>query len=184
MTNWSRIVFAVVALAATVGTARAAPLSWAEAVGELAGERTKAESCAALLKGVGDKREIARGQADYGEAKAVFDGVIAELSVALDTGQNPKSLASLDADLEKGATARAAFCQHVHDRLDAGATGRKGALEDILKAGVTPAVQSLRDAVATLYSDHRKDDELTRATIKTQLEAARWPDFETIKAAR
>jgi hypothetical protein len=39
------------------------------------------------------------------------------------------------------------------------------------------------DAVATLYSDRRTDNEQTRKTIQTQLEAARWPDFDQVKAA-
>jgi hypothetical protein len=65
------------------GISRAADISWPEAVGRLAGERTKAETCAAVLKGYGDKRQIFQGQMAYGEAKANFDGVIAELVTAL-----------------------------------------------------------------------------------------------------
>jgi hypothetical protein len=41
----------------------------------------------------------------------------------------------------------------------------------------------LSDGVSTLYNNHRADDALTRATIKTQLEAARWPAFSEVKAA-
>ena len=43
------------------GVGRAADIGWPEAVGRLAGERSKAETCAALLKGYGDQRQISRG---------------------------------------------------------------------------------------------------------------------------
>jgi hypothetical protein len=38
--------------------------------------------------------------------------------------------------------------------------------------------------VAALYNNHRKDDALTIETIKTQLEAAKWPNFAEVKAAK
>ena len=73
-----------------------ADIEWPEAVGRLAGERSKAETCAALLKGSGDQQQISRGQLAYGEAKANFDAVIAELITAISEGGNPKSLPSLE----------------------------------------------------------------------------------------
>jgi hypothetical protein len=61
-------------------------------------------------------------------------------------------------------------------------------LDDILKgAGLKGAIEPLQKAlsaaVATLYNDHRADKEQTRKTIQTQLEAARWLDFDQVKAA-
>ena len=50
-----------------------------------------------------------------------------------------------------------------------------GAIEQLLKM--------LSAGVSTLYTNYRTDDALTRATIKTQLEAARWPAFSEVKAA-
>jgi hypothetical protein len=35
--------------------------------------------------------------------------------------------------------------------------------------------------VAALYNNHRKDDELTRDTIKNGLMAAKWPEFKDVK---
>jgi hypothetical protein len=37
------------------------PIGWQEAVARLAGERTKAETCARLLKQYGDKAAVAQG---------------------------------------------------------------------------------------------------------------------------
>src|ERR1700730_8677391 len=58
------------------GISRAADIGWPEAVARLAGARTRAETCAAVLKEYGDEQQISRGQLAYGEAKANFDAVI------------------------------------------------------------------------------------------------------------
>ena len=56
-------------------------------------------------------------------------------------------------------------------------------LSDTLKAATKQSQKPLLDAVTALYSNNRADNELTRETIQTQLEAARWPDFAEVKAA-
>jgi hypothetical protein len=63
---------AYVGHAAGFGFSRAADVGWPEAVARLAGERAKAETCAALLKGHGNKEQISRGQLAYGDAKSNF----------------------------------------------------------------------------------------------------------------
>ena len=94
----------ILLISIATGICRAADIGWPEAVGRLAGERSKAENCAALLKGHGDKQQISRGELAYGEGKANFDAVIAELVTALTEGGNPKSLPSLETDLGQGAS--------------------------------------------------------------------------------
>jgi hypothetical protein len=165
------------------GISRAADIGWAEAVGRLAGERSKAETCAALLKGHGDEQQISRGQLAYGEARANFDAVIAELVTALTEGGNPKSLRSLETDLEHGASGLEKFCKTVSD-LVPDASGRKGVLADIVRGAIEPVINALSEGVAALYNNHRKDHALTRETIKTQLEAAKWPIFSEVKAVK
>ncbi len=162
---------------------RAAEIGWPEAVGRLAGERSKAETCVALLKGYGDEQQSSQGQLAYGEAKANFDAVIAGLIAALTEGESPKNLASLETDLEHGAEGLGKFCQTVSDLLPS-ASGRKGVLADIAKGAVEPLIKALSEGVAVLYNNHRKDDALMRETIKTQLEATRWPNFAEVKAAK
>jgi hypothetical protein len=115
------------------GISRAADIGWPEAVGRLAGERSKAETCAAVLKGYGDSEQVSQGQLAYGEAKANFDRVIAGLIAALTEGENPKSLPSLETDLEHGAAGLGNFCKMVSGLLPS-ASGRKGVLADIAKA--------------------------------------------------
>jgi hypothetical protein len=161
---------------------RAAEIGWPEAVGRLAGERSKAETCAAMLKGYGDTEQVSQGQLAYGEAKANFDGVIAGLVAALTEGGNPKSLPSLETDLEHGAEGLGKFCKTVSDLLPK-SSGRKGVLADIAKGAVEPLIKALSEGVATIYNNYRKD-QLTRETIKTQLEAAKWSNFAEVKAAQ
>jgi hypothetical protein len=177
--------FFLAALFACCGTVAvgAAELDWPEAVGRLTVQRTRAETCAALLKSHANKQQLARGEMAYDEAKADFDGVIAELNIALTQGGTPKSLQNLDASLEHGETARAKFCQDVSVLLPK-TQGERGVLGDLAKEAVKPVFQSISEGVAALYNNHRKDDELTRATIKTQLEAAKWPNFADVKAAK
>jgi hypothetical protein len=138
---------------------------------------------AASLQGHGDQRQIARGQLAYGEAKANFDGVIAGLITALTEGEAPKSLPSLEADLEHGATSLANFCKMVNDLLPS-TSGGKDLVADIARAAVEPLIKALSEGVATIYNNYRKDQALTRETIKTQLEATKWPNFAEVKAAK
>ena len=158
-----------------------ADIGWPEAVGRLAGARTRAETCAAVLKAYGDEQQISRGQLAYGEAKANFDAVIAELVTALSEGGSPKSLPSLQTDLEHAGEGLGKFCKMVSDLLPS-TSGHKGILGDIVKGAIQPVIDALSAAVAALYSNHRKDDALTRETIKTQLEATKWPNFDEVKA--
>ena len=56
-------------------------------------------------------------------------------------------------------------------------------LTGIVAAAVEPVIKALSEAVAAIYNNHRKDDALTIETIKTQLEATKWPDFAEVKPA-
>src|SRR5215470_12902605 len=86
-----------------------------EAVARLTKERSNAEVCVASRKGRGNSEQVSRGRLMYGAAKADFDAVIAGLMTALAEGGNPESLPSLEAELERGAAALAAFCKTVSD---------------------------------------------------------------------
>jgi hypothetical protein len=165
------------------GWAKPPDVAWPEAVARLTHERSLALTCAGSLKGHGDAQQISRGEFAYGEAKAGFDEVIAGLITALSEGETPKALPDLQADLDQGASNLQKFCRTVADLLPAEA-GQRGVIDDIIKAAFGPAVDALKDGVAALYNNHRTDSALTKATIETQLEAAKWPDFDQIGAAK
>jgi hypothetical protein len=175
----------VLCLPALAGSAMGQPatISWSEAVARLTGERAKAETCVALMKRFGDAAQLARGQLAYTNAKADSDAVIAGLITALSAGQAPASLSSLQAKLSSGVSALHEFCDTVSNLLPDTA-GQKNVVVDIAKVAIEPLLKMLSDGVSTLYSNHRNDDALTRRTIQTQLEAARWPTFAEVKAAQ
>jgi hypothetical protein len=158
-------------------------MSWPEAVGQIAGQRTKAETCVALMKRYGNDAQIARGKLAYADAKADFDAVIAGLIAALSAGQTPASLPSLQAKLTSGVSALLEFSKMV-SKLLPDTSGQRGVMDELAKIiPIEPLLKMLSEGVSALYSNHRNDDTLTRRTIQTQLEAARWPTFSEVKAA-
>jgi hypothetical protein len=180
----ARFVKALAILIIFTGIGRAAVgIGWPEAVGRLAAERSKAEMCVGLLKGHGTNEEVARGRLAYGMAKADFDAVIAELTTALAEGAKPKSLPSLEASLQRGASGLVTLCTTVDGLLPA-TSGQKSWLGDALKEGIEQLIKPLLEAVSTIYNDFQKEKAMVRATIQTQLEAARWPEFAEVKAVQ
>jgi hypothetical protein len=163
-----------------------AVISWPDAVGKIAGERAKAETCVALMKKYGDDAQQARGQISYTNAKADFDAVIAGLITALSAGQAPARLSSLQDKLGSGVSGLVEFCGTVSNLLPKQAgQSEKGVMVDIVKMiPLEQLLKTLSDGVSALYSDHRSDDLLTRRTIQTQLESAIWPAFSEVKAAQ
>ena len=191
--NRSRVVGSLVVLPfllmlAVPALGQPAAMKWPDAVAQLTAQRTRAENCVALLKRYGDKDQVVQGQLVYTNAKADSDAVIAGLITALSTGQEPASLSSLQTTMNSGISGLAELCNRV-GKLVPGTEGQKGGLAEILANLVlSPAVieQTLKmisAGVSTLYGDYRADDALTRGTIKTQLEAARWPAFTDVKPA-
>ncbi len=104
-----------------------ATMSWPEAVGQIAGQRTKAET---------------------------------------------------------GVSALLEFSNMVSDLLP-DTPGQKDIMGELAKIiPIEPMLKMLSEGVSALYGNHRNDDTLTRRTIQTQLEAARWPTFSEVKAAQ
>jgi hypothetical protein len=160
-------VWPVVALLATirVGIVRAEDIGWPEAVDRLAGERSKAEACAATFKEFASPQQMPKGQLAYGAAKADYDAVIAGLETALGPGETPKGLPGLDAELERGASALGQFCQMTSDVLPNSA-GQKGVVEDIVKGATEPVIGALKEAVSFLFKYYFVEpDALKRDTI-------------------
>ena len=111
------------------------------------------------------------------------DAVIAGLITALSAGQAPVSLSSLQTKLSSGVSGLVEFCRTVSNLLP-NTAGQKDVVTDIAKVAIEPLLKMLSDGVSALYNNHRTDDALTRRTIQTQLEAARWPAFSEVKAAQ
>jgi len=164
-------------------TGHSMEIGWPDAVGRLTGERSTAEACVGSLKTYGNSEQIAQGRFVYGTAKADFDAVIAGLMTALAEDGSPEDLPSLEAKLEHGASDLFKLCKSVHDLMPTD-SGRKGVIGEIAQAAIDPLIKALSEGVAALYNNHRNDSRLTRQTIHTQLEAAKWSDFGEVKAAQ
>jgi hypothetical protein len=159
--------------------AQAQPIGWQEAIARLAAERTRAETCAALLKKHGDAAAQSRGERAYGEAKAEVDGVVAGLVVALAQGAEPASLPELEAKLRRGVAAREAFCAEVAP-LVPDRTGEKGVIADLVSGAVGPVVEAVQAIWLDAAQARRESDRLKAKTIQTQLEATAWPAFAAV----
>ena len=173
-------------LFAAAGISHAADVGWPEATGRLAGERFKAEECVALLKKHGSPAQIDRSRLEYAKAKGDNDALIVGLLTALAQKQQPVSLPGLEAKVQSSTVALAQFCTMVSDLLPPTPEGQrqKGVLDTILKLPIEALLKPLSEAVAAIWNYRNETDALTRGTIRTQLEAARWPDFAEVTAAQ
>jgi hypothetical protein len=188
-----KIIYAVAACAlvaqlALQGAApsRAQAVTWGDAVGQLAGERTRAERCIAILKKYGNDAQRDRGDLSYADAKADSDTVIAGLKTALSEESTPANLPSLPSLLTKLKSSESGlikFCDEVKELIPSKAPGQKGVFDNIAKVTIEQLVKPLSDAISALYVNHRNDKALTRAEIKADLDGARWPEFAKVSAA-
>ena len=154
------------------------PIGWPEAVARLAGERTRAVACASRARTL-DAATAQQLGAAYAEAKAEMDAVIAGLSVALAEGKTPVALPALEQRLTAGLAGREAFCRAVMQHLPPQQGGERGWVKDVLEVGIA----QLKEAVGALYKRISETDRLRRETIRAQLEATRWPEFDAVPPA-
>ena len=172
------IVFAGTALAQQAEPPEEAPgIGWQEAVARLAHERTRAETCVKFLKRYGNEDQVAGGELIYDEARAEMDAVIAGLVVALAQDAEPVSLPDLKARLERGVAGREALCAKVKP-LVPDTDGQKNVFVDLLTGAIGPLKQALHEFAEWWI----KEDRLTKETIRTQLEATKWPAFASIES--
>jgi hypothetical protein len=174
--------FLLVVVAPT-GSGAATDMGWPQTIELLAQERTQAQACVELLKSSGDKAAILNGRIAYDAARAQTDGVIAGLTTILAEGGKPESLPMVQADLEKAGSELQQICDAAVKTASASG-GTKGVVEDVAKAAIEPLVNAISSAVGALWTRHVEKDALELETIKTQLEAAKWPDFGDIAAAQ
>jgi hypothetical protein len=55
-------------------------------------------------------------------------------------------------------------------------------LEEIAKGAVEPLIKAITEGVSALWTHHVEKDVLARETKKTELKAAKWPEFKDITA--
>jgi hypothetical protein len=172
-----------VVLALAPARAENSSMGWAEVIGELTTQRTKAEVCVGLIKSRGDAAAKNETEGTYVTAKAEIDGVVAELEILLVEGGKPGTL-PIRASLEATATSLKAICSTAF----ATATPNTKSMWDEIAKGaaegaVEPIVNRIADGIAALWAHYVVDpDKLALETKKAKLEAARWPEFADIAA--
>lgn len=144
--------------------------------------RPKALTCGGLIKHYGSHADTAQAALTYADGKREVDAVISGLTVALTPGGKSAGLPSLQSHLTVAKAKLEALCSVAEHRVPQD-PGRKGVIDEIAKAAIEPLVSAISKGVAALYTDHRSDADLTRKTIISQLEGARWPDFSSISSA-
>jgi len=164
-------------LPAAASAAQTATLGWPEVIDDLTKERTQAETCVGLIKSSGDQSAIAGGKVTYGTARAEMDGVIAGLTTVLVEGGKPESLPTVRASLESSGKSLKAICDAATKTV---APNTKGVWEEIAKGAIEPVVKAISDGIGALWTRHGEKDKLELETKRTQLEAARWPEFGDI----
>ena len=86
-------------------------IDWQTAAARLAAERTRAETCASILKRHGAPGQVSSGELVYGEARAEVDAVIGALIVALVEQKPLVDPLAVEQQMSRGVAARDAFCQ-------------------------------------------------------------------------
>jgi hypothetical protein len=152
-------------------------------IGQLAGERSYAESGAGLLKAwVKKPATILQGQRLYAEAKAASDAANARLVAALAAGTEPDTDVELQRLLKDAAEKRVAFSRHVDASLDALA-GKKNVIADALGKAAGEIVKGLITATVDVWKTLRTADQTRRDTLRLQVQAERWKSFGVVPAA-
>lgn len=154
-------------------------IDWPQATADLNNLRPKAVTCAGLIKHYGSHGENAQAALTYADGKSEIDAVISGLTVALTPSGKSADLPSLQSHLTVAKADLESLCS-VAEHVVPQDTGGKGVIDEIAKAAIEPLVSAISKGVAALYTDHRSDTDLTRKTIISQLEGARWPDFSSI----
>jgi hypothetical protein len=163
--------------------AQTASIGWPEMTDSLTQLRSRAQSCVEVLKSGSDKAAILASRITYGDAKAAADGVIAGLTTTLVQGGAPGTLPQVQTNVAKAGAGLKEVCEAAVKTASA-AAGTKGVIDTILAAPLEPILMAISSGVAALWTRRVEQDKLELETIKTQLEAAKWPNFGDVAPAQ
>jgi hypothetical protein len=143
----------------------------------LAHEKSAAEQYAVILSTVGrnDAALYVRGIKLYADAKAEFDGLIGELRLGLQIGEEPAKSAKFNAALKEAAEKRVAFTSLVSDQVKKLKGARPG-LEDLIQF-VPDLVKALTEAGLSIWKAFREARKERRDAILSELERLEWRPF-------
>lgn len=145
----------------------------------MAREKSLAEQFLVIMNDFGQKdiNQYAKGVTLYAEAKAEFDGLIAELEHELEQARPPDQSETFESALKDAVAKRVAFTSFVTDTLVPHTEGaQKGIAGDFIKGG-GDLIKALTDAGIAIWREFRSGGEARRKEIMQELESLRWPQF-------
>ena len=116
-----------------------------------------------------------RGIKLYADAKAEFDGLIAELRFDLQSGQDPARSAKFNEALKEAAEKRIAFTSFVSAEVDKLAGARPG-LPDVIEV-VPDLIKAITDSGISIWNAFRQARKENRDAILSELEHLEWRSF-------
>jgi hypothetical protein len=148
-----------------------------EAMRFLAHEKSAAEQYAVILSTLGknDAALYVRGIELYADAKAEFDGLIAQLRIELQRGQEPAGSVKFNQALKGAAEKRIVFTSFVSGEVDKLQGARPG-LEDLIQV-VPDLVKAITEAGLSIWKGFREARKERRDSILNELELLRWRSF-------
>ncbi|HMD62966.1 MAG TPA: hypothetical protein VKF83_03205 [Stellaceae bacterium] len=140
-------------------------------------EKSAAEQYAVILSTVAenDAAQYVRGIELYADAKAEFDGLIAQLRIELQTGHEPAKSVKFNEALEGAAEKRIAFTSFVSSEVDKLQGARPG-LEDLIQV-VPDLVKAITEAGLSIWNAFREARTERRDAILNELELLQWRPF-------
>jgi len=148
-----------------------------EAMRFLTHEKSAAQQYAVILSTVAknDAALYVRSIQLYADAKAEFDGLIAELRIELETGQEPAKSVKFNQALKGAAEKRIAFTSFVSSEVDKLPGARPG-LEDLIQV-VPDLVKAITEAGLSIWKAFRGARKERRDAILNELALLQWRPF-------
>ena|ERR1700736_860015 len=151
--------------------------TFADAIRLFAHEKSAAEQYGVILVTLG-KNNVAlylQGIKLYADAKAEFDGLIAELRFDLQSGQEPATSAKFNEALKAAAEKRVAFTSFVSDEI-AKLQGARPGLPDVIQV-VPDLVKAITEAGLSVWKTYHQAAKERRDAILNELDQVKWQSF-------
>jgi hypothetical protein len=148
-----------------------------EAMRFLAHEKSAAKQYAVILSTIAknEAAQYVRGIEFYAAAKSEFDGLIAQLRIELQTGQEPAKSVKFNQAMQSAAEKRIAFTSFVSSEVDKLPGARPG-LEDLIQV-VPDLVKAITEAGLSIWNAFRGARKERRDAILNELELMQWRPF-------
>jgi len=152
---------------------------WKSIISLFSNERMIAVETVRKLKKNDNSETIEVGRDYYEKVKFEYNDVINHLIIAIVAKEKVPSSLELEEKLNSACKKRDLFYSFVMTDVKPTIQSEIGKKEliTLLAAAIGP----LCLAIQFIYTNKKQLDTLTRETLKTQLEATIWPDFELVK---